>query len=61
MHWNDGWTHPSGSNLVGWTKQFDNSRICYLQGGDDAQAWQNEQYQQLLNNAIAWVSNAAGA
>jgi type 1 glutamine amidotransferase len=57
MHCNDGWTHPSGSSLVGWTKQYDNSRICYLQGGDDAEAWQNEHYQQLLNNAIAWASN----
>jgi type 1 glutamine amidotransferase len=61
MHCNDGWTHPSGSSLVGWTKQYDNSRICYLQGGDDAEAWQNEHYQQLLNNAIAWASNTAGA
>lgn len=56
MHWNDGWTHPTGSNLVGWTKQQDNSRICYLQGGDDAEAWRNEHFQQLLSNAIAWAS-----
>ena len=56
MHHNDGWTHSSGSNLVGWTKQYDNSRICYLQGGDDSEAWQNAHFQQLLNNAIAWAS-----
>ena len=56
MHSNDGWTHPAGSNIVGWTKHYDNSRICYLQGGDDAEAWQSEHFQQLLNNAIAWAS-----
>jgi hypothetical protein len=46
---------------VGWTKQYDNSRICYLQGGDDAKAWQNEHYPQLRNNAIARASKTAGA
>jgi type 1 glutamine amidotransferase len=56
MHWNDNWLHPTGSNLVGWTKQHDNSRICYLQGGDDVEAWNNAHFQQLFSNAITWAS-----
>lgn len=56
MYSNAGWTHPPGSNLVGWARTHNRSRIVYLQGGDDAQAWNNANYQRLLGNAVRWVS-----
>ena len=56
MFSNEGWSHPPGSSLVGWTKTYGASRIVYLQGGDDPLAYANPHYQRLINNAIRWVS-----
>ncbi|MEM7000280.1 MAG: ThuA domain-containing protein [Pseudomonadota bacterium] len=53
---NAGWQHKPGSNLVGWTRQVRNSRIVYLQCGDDPAAYANPHYQRLIGNAIDWVS-----
>ena len=53
---NEGWNHDPGSNLVGWTKEEGPSRIVYLQGGDDPEAYANPHYQRLIANAIDWVS-----
>ena len=53
---NEGWEHAPGSNLIGWTRTFGNSRIVYLQCGDDPVAYANPHFQKLLSNAIAWVS-----
>lgn len=55
MFSNEGWDHAGGSNLVGWTRKQDASRIVYLQGGDDREAYANKNYQQLLGNAIRWA------
>jgi len=59
MFSNAGWSHPPGSNLVGWTREQNASRIVYLQGGDDAKAWDNRNYQKLLGNAIRWAGRYA--
>jgi len=53
---NENWTHAPGSNLIGWTKTYGKSRIVYLQCGDDPVAYANPHFQQLLSNAIEWVS-----
>jgi len=53
---NEGWTHAPGSNLIGWTKTYANSRIVYLQCGDDPVAYANPHFRRLLHNAINWVS-----
>ncbi len=58
MFSNEGWSHPPGSNLIGWTRRYGNSRIVYLQCGDDPVAYANTQFRQLLANAIAWVSES---
>ncbi|MEM7218729.1 MAG: ThuA domain-containing protein [Pseudomonadota bacterium] len=55
MYDNEGWQHAPGSSLVGWTRTVRNSRIVYLQGGDDPVAYANEHYQRLLANALRWV------
>lgn len=57
MHDNTGWTHPDGSNLVGWVKSYRNSPVAYLQGGDDPVAYQCIHFQKLLENAICWAAS----
>lgn len=57
MYSREGWQHPQGSNLVGWVKHYRNSPIVYLQGGDDALAYNNPHYQRLLHNAVRWVAS----
>jgi len=58
MYDNEGWQHAPGSRLVGWCRTYGNSRIVYLQGGDDPVAYANPSFQKLLANAIEWVSGA---
>jgi type 1 glutamine amidotransferase len=59
MNTREGWSHPPGSNLVGWVKRWGNSPIVYLQGGDDAMAMANEHQRRLVHNAVRWVSSEA--
>ena len=58
MFCNDGWRHDPGSALVGWTKQVAESRLVYLQGGDDPVAYASPEYQRLIQNAVHWVADA---
>lgn len=53
---NEGWAHGPGSNLIGWTRTVGNSRIVYLQCGDDPVAYASEPFRRLISNAIDWVS-----
>jgi len=59
MNEREGWSHPAGSNLVGWTRRHGNSPIVYLQGGDDGAAMSNQYFRQLVHNAVRWVSSDA--
>ena len=52
---NQGWSHPDGSNLIGWTRRAINSPLVYLQPGDDATTYDNPVYRRLVENAIRWV------
>ena len=52
---NEGWEHQDGSNLIGWTRIHDSSRIAYLQCGDDPVTYANENFRKLLTNAIHWA------
>ncbi len=54
---NEGWDHPPGRNLIGWTRSFGNSRIVYLQCGHDAVVYDSPEFQMLLKNAIKWVAD----
>lgn len=56
MFANDGWEHPTGSNLIGWAKPALNSRLVYLQPGDGPATYDNPHYRHLVENAIRWVS-----
>jgi type 1 glutamine amidotransferase len=55
----DDWSHPPGSNLVGWVKVHDRSPIVYLQFGDGPSAYENPSFQKILANAIRWAASEA--
>ena len=55
MHDRSNWQHDAGSSLIGWVRTEGNSRIVYLQCGDDPVAYANPCFRQLLANAIRWV------
>jgi type 1 glutamine amidotransferase len=57
MFSNEGWSHPPGSNLIGWVKRAENSPLVYLQPGDDAVTYQNPNYRRLVENAIRWTAS----
>ena len=54
---NDGWTHPTGSQLVGWAKQSDSSPIVYLQFGDGPQTYADISFRRVVRNAAGWVAS----
>jgi len=55
------WTHPPGSNMVGWVKTAGNSPIVYLQFGDGPSTYNDPNYRQILANAIEWACSPAAA
>ncbi len=57
----DGWSHPAGSNLVGWTKRVGRSTIVYLALGDGPSAYAHPAFRTLVGNAIRWVADDARA
>jgi hypothetical protein len=56
MHCRDGWEHPPGSNLIGWTRRAINSPVVYLQPGDGPETYDNRHFRRLVENAIRWVA-----
>ena len=59
MFTREGWTHPAGSNLVGWVKRAGRSPLVYLQFGDGPETYADPNFRRLLSNAIRWVSSDA--
>jgi type 1 glutamine amidotransferase len=57
MYDNEGWDHPPGSGLIGWTKRARNSPLVYLQPGDGPPTYSNPHYRRLVENAIRWVAS----
>jgi uncharacterized protein len=53
---NRGWTHPIGSQLVGWTKPFGPKELVYLQFGDGPVTYADPNFRQVLGNAVNWVA-----
>lgn len=48
--------HPQSGKIIGWTHKKENSRIVYIQPGHDKNSWFNPNYQRLVKQAIAYVS-----
>ena len=56
MFSNEGWDHPPGPDLIGWTKRARKSPLVYLQPGDGPETYANPHYRRLVRNAIAWAA-----
>ena len=57
MFSNEGWSHPPGSNLVGWAQRRGRSPIVTLTCGDGPAAYENPAFRRLVANAIRWVAS----
>ena len=55
---NEGWSHPPGSDLVGWVKTVGNSPLVYLQFGDGPVTYADPHFRLVLANAIRWAASA---
>jgi len=55
------WTHPPGSNLVGWVKTAENSPVVYLQFGDGPSTYADDNYRNVLARAIGWACSREAA
>ena len=54
MYSNKDWNHKDGSNIVGWTKNYENSAIAYLQFGDGPSSYKNKNFRKLIKRSIEW-------
>jgi uncharacterized protein len=54
---NDGWTHPAGSDLVGWVKSAGRSPVVYLQFGDGPTTYTDPSFRRVLSNSMAWAAS----
>ena len=52
------WSHPAGTNLVGWARRQGASPIVYLAMGDGPAAYGNPGFRKLVENAVRWVASA---
>lgn len=53
----DGWTHPPGSDLVGWIKKAGRAPLVYLQFGDGPVTYADPNFRHVVSNAISWVAS----
>jgi type 1 glutamine amidotransferase len=53
----EGWSHPPGSNLIGWAQRRGRSPIVTLTCGDGPDAYANPAFRKLVGNAIRWVAS----
>jgi Trehalose utilisation. len=60
MYSNRDWSHQEGSDIVGWTKKYENSSIVYLQFGDGRSSYKNENFRKLIKQSINWVIKETG-
>lgn len=58
MFSNAGWSHPPGSDLIGWIKRARRSPLVYLQPGDGPATYADPNYRRLVENAIRWAASA---
>jgi hypothetical protein len=52
------WTHPPGSDLVGWANASGASPVVALELGDGPPAYANPAFRTLVGNALRWVASA---
>ncbi len=44
----------TSDKTIGWTREYGRSRVCFIQLGHDADAYENESYRKLVSQAIRW-------
>lgn len=49
--------HPESTEEIAWTHRYKNSQVIYIQPGHGPQAYQNENYRQLIQQAIQYLAN----
>jgi hypothetical protein len=60
MHSNEGWSHPTGSNLIGWTQRIGRSVTVTLTCGDGPSALGHPALRRVVMNALRWVAAETG-
>lgn len=48
--------HPLSQKEIGWTRTYENARVCTLQSGHGKDAYENPAYRRLLRQAICWCA-----
>lgn len=59
MYSRAGWSHPTGSSVVAWTRTAGRSRVVYIQPGDAARTLDDPGYRRLVGNALTWAAGPA--
>jgi uncharacterized protein len=49
-------TEPTSGPTIGWAKEYERSRIVFVQLGHDHVAYENPNYRKLVHQAILWTS-----
>ncbi len=47
---------PQSDKVIGWAKTYGNARVVYLQSGHDHYAWDNPNFQKILDQALQWTA-----
>lgn len=50
-------TYPESEDIIGWTNNYKNSKIVYIQLGHDHHAFNDPNYQKMIKQSIYWVSS----
>ncbi|OHB67187.1 MAG: hypothetical protein A2Y77_07440, partial [Planctomycetes bacterium RBG_13_62_9] len=51
--------HPDSDVTIGWTRSYGKARVCCIQLGHDAKAYESPEYRQLIARAIRWTAGEA--
>lgn len=49
--------HPTSNPVIGWTNDYENARVAYLQLGHDSHAFNHPDYRRLVVQAIRWAAD----
>jgi len=48
--------HPENMKSIGWTRQYNDTRVFCFQSGHDNQTWVDENFQTVLTRGIQWAA-----
>ena len=47
---------PESNKVIGWSKTYGNARVVFMESGHDHFAWDNPNFQKILDQAIHWTA-----